>query len=53
MMVVAWGVYFAADALDAVQNGSPRYALSIGLSLFLIAIGLLGILNALRFKKRK
>jgi hypothetical protein len=52
-MILGWGVYFAADALEAIHGGSPRYLLFGGPSLFLIVIGLLGVVNALRRKRRK
>ena len=53
LMVIAWGVYFAADSFDAFHNGSPRYLLFGAPSLFLLAIGLMGFTNALRFRRRK
>ena len=53
LMNIAWGVYFAADSLDAFHNGSPRYLLFGTPSFFLLAIGLTGLANALRFRRRK
>jgi hypothetical protein len=51
MMIIAWGVVLAMDAIEAMHNDSPRYLLVGAPSLFLIVFGLLGFRNALRFKK--
>ena len=51
LMIIGWGIYFVADALDAIHNGSPRYLLFGVPSLLLIVLGLIGFANALRFRK--
>lgn len=53
LMILAWGIGFAADALEAIHNDSPRYLLFGAPSLVLIMIGVFGLVNALRFKKRQ
>jgi hypothetical protein len=53
LLIIGWGIYFAADAFDGFQAGSPRLLASCAVSLFLIMFGTLGLRNALRFKRRK
>lgn len=53
VLVFGWGVYFAADGLEAIHSGSPRSLLSCGPALFLVVMGFLGVRNALRFRTKK
>jgi hypothetical protein len=53
LMIIGWGVYGSADALDAKHTGSPLFVFLGIPSVSLIVIGLLAFTNALRFKKRK
>lgn len=53
LMVTGEGIYFAADAFDGYQAGSPRLLTSCAVSLFLLILGTLGLRNAFRFKRRK
>jgi hypothetical protein len=52
LMVVANGVYFGFDAYDAIRSGSPTELFFAALAVFLLAMGGLGLRNALRFKPR-